>query len=189
MSENQNENINSQGFQANNYGFNSAGALQIRLNVKEDVVDQFEVYLRGKDYRMVELEDGSVQRIETRIGDPLVNEQGYQAVMSWISGMISSQTVQANFVKEDDFRAFMLNYSLSIIQDLYSNRKHYGIDISKIEGLVNKMELTTHLILTRPLFNKERDGMNNTMKISETMQSQQTSKGWFGGLPFMGGKK
>lgn len=183
------ESFNSSGFQSNNYGFNTASALQIRMNVREDVLEPFQTYLTGRRVSMVENSDGTISEQVEDIGTPVVNKEGYQAVMSWLTGLLSAQTIQANFIEEKDYNRFMKDLSLSLTCDLMANRKKYGIEINKINGLHKQMVLMAHLILTRAIFNKERDGMNNTLKIHESMQSNQVSKGgFFSGIPFLGGK-
>lgn len=184
-------NLNDQGnfqamqYQLNNQGFNSASALQIRLDTA-GVIESFQVYLRGKDIRTVMGEDGKPKQVVLWKGEPIVNDNGFQAIMRWLNLIINSQVIQGNFLTEEYFGEYMMNLHKDFALDLMINRQKYGISLRNYDGLVNGFVNCSYLILTRPLFNKERDGMNNTVKVSETMQTQP-SGGW--GLPFLGGGK
>jgi hypothetical protein len=172
-------------YQANNQGFNSASALQIRMDT-QSIIDNFQIYLRGKDVRTVMGENNKPQQIVLWKGDAIVNDNGYQAVMRWLNLIMNSQVIQGNLLDEDYFGEYMMNLRKDIALDLMVNRTKYGIGIRNYQGLIAGFMNCAYLILTRPLFNKEREGMNNTTKIQETMQTNP-SNGW--SIPFIGGKK
>ena len=179
------QNFQAYQYQVNNQGFNSASALQIRLDT-QSVIDNFQVYLRGKDVRTVMNAEGKSEQIVLWCGEPIVNDNGYQAVMRWLNLILNSQVIQGNLLDEEYFGDYMMNLRKDFFMDLMINRAKYGIDLRNIQSLSDGFCSCAYLILTRPLFNKERDGMNNTVKVSETMNTQPTG-GW--NIPFLGGKK
>jgi hypothetical protein len=173
--------------QSSNLGFNSASALQIRLDTKP-VIDEFEKYLKGIDTRIIQNDDGRLITQTVWQGKPIVNEYGHQAVMRWLNLIINTQTVQGNLIQEEDFGIYMCNLRKDIATDLMINRSRYGIAIRDFPGLMASFSNCSYLILTRTIFNKEREGMNNTTRIQETMQTQSQGGSWFS-KPFFGGKK
>jgi hypothetical protein len=179
------QNFQAYQYQVNNQGFNSASALQIRLDT-QSVIDNFQIYLRGKDIRTVMNSDGKPEQITLWCGAPIVNDNGYQAVMRWLHLILNSQVIQGNLLDADYFGDYMMNLRKDFFMDLMINRGKYGIDLRNIQSLSDGFCSCAYLILTRPLFNKERDGMNNTVKVSETMNTQP-NQGW--SIPFLGGKK
>lgn len=172
---------------ATNQGFNQAGALAIRLDTRS-VIDEFDKYLKGIDIRLTE-DPSTGKLIQQTVwkGKPIVNELGYQAVMRWINLIINTQTVQGNFLTEDLFGEYMCNLRKDLASDLMINRKRYALELREFPGLMASFSNCSYLILTRPIFNREREGMNNTTKIQETMQTQASNGGF--SMPFFGGKK
>ncbi len=75
---------------SNNNGFNTANALQIRLDT--GIVDEFEKYLKGVDNRWVTNSDGKLEEVVIYQGQPMVNKEGYQAIMQWINIAINKTT-------------------------------------------------------------------------------------------------
>ena len=179
------QNFQAYQYQVNNQGFNSASALQIRLDT-QSVIDNFQVYLRGKDIRTVMDEKGKPKQVILWSGEPIVNDNGDQAVMRWLNLILNAQVIQGNLLDENYFGEYLMNLRKDIALELMINRHKYGIDIRNYQGLIAGFMNCAYLILTRPLFNKERDGMNNTVKVSETMNTQPGG-GW--SIPFLGGKK
>jgi hypothetical protein len=182
----QQQDYNAMQFQMNNQGFNSASALQIRLDT-QGVIDNFQIYLRGKDVRTIlDEKTGKPKQVVLWSGEPIVNDNGYQAIMRWLNLTLNSQVIQGNLLDAEYFGEYMMNLRKDIAMDLMINRQKYGIHLRNYQGIIAGFSNCAYLILTRPLFNKERDGMNNTVKVSETMNTQPSS-GW--SIPFLGGKK
>jgi hypothetical protein len=181
----QQQDYNAMQYQMNNQGFNSASALSIRLDT-QGVIDNFQIYLRGKDVRTVMDSNGKPKSVILWSGEAIVNDNGFQAIMRWLNLTLNSQVIQGNLLDEDYFGDYMMNLRKDIAMDLMINRQKYGIHIRNYQGIVAGFSNCAYLILTRPLFNKERDGMNNTIKVSETMNTQPSSS-W--SIPFLGGKK
>ena len=76
------QNYMSQAMQVNNAGYQAATALQMRLNTDE-VIREFEAYLRGRQTVISEENGNVVERVLWQ-GRPIVNELGYQNVMQFI---------------------------------------------------------------------------------------------------------
>lgn len=173
-------------YQMNNQGFNSASALAIRLDFTTPL-ENFQMYLRGVEYRTIVGKNGKPELVQVFKGTPMVNDDGYQAVMSWYS-IINAQVVQGNFIDEEQLGMFMMHHRIGFFSDMMNNRRKYGINVNQIRALTDKYSDFVFPVLTRCLFNKEREGMNNTVRVQETMNSQSQSRGMFN-IPFFGGGK
>jgi hypothetical protein len=182
----ENSTYNASQQQYNNLGFQATGALQIRLDT-DKVKESFEIHLRGKSVQTIQDAKGKLMQVEIKIGEPLVNDVGLQAVMGWMDLVINAQVIQGNFITEEDFGEYMMNLRKDFEVDMMINRHSWGVSIRDFPGLSAKFMNCAYLILTRPIFNKERDGMNSTVRTVESVQNQTRGGGF--SMPFFGGKK
>lgn len=171
-------------YQMNNQGWNSAASLQIRLDTAT-VKDSLAPYFRGAEYGQI-LEDGVAKNVVIWQGQPLCNEKGFQAIMTWLHVVVNPQVIQGNMEDREFFGEYMMNLHKDITEDLMINRNDYGIPIRQVSKIIHNLTDLAYPILTRTLYDRERQGMNNTVKTSETVQMQQQG-GW--SLPLFGGKK
>lgn len=181
----QDQNVQNYGYSINNQGYNSASALQTRLDTS--VVDEFEKYLRGEDVRLIQQDNKLVQKTIWK-GKRIVNDLGYQNIMQWFNVIINKATLQGNFITEEDYGDFMCDLHKDLTEVLLINRLRYDLAISDISNVVHQFTMCVRIILTRPIFNKERDGMNNTVRTQETVQTSSSRPSFFN-IPLMGGKK
>jgi hypothetical protein len=172
-----------------NAGFNSATALQIRLDLNDEV-KEFQKYMLGIDTIIVEGENGEPVEKIIEIGEPMVNRLGAQSMMGWIKFITNKHTVQGNFLDDAWYGDYMCDLHKDVWDDLMVNREKYGIQIRQIRPLHSKFMMFSRLLLTRPIGDKERLGMNNTTRIQETNNSSQVQRGSFSGLgALFGGKR
>lgn len=182
---NTNGSYQNSGVSYNNQSFNSAGALEIRLDTS--VVGEFEKFLRGKDEQVVVNNNGEPSVISFWEGKPIVNSIGYQAIMQWMNIAINKASLQANFIQEQDYGNYLSDLHKDVLQDLMINRHRYGLHMKDFQAVLHKFMDCATIILTRPIFNEERKGMNNTTRIQETMQSHTANRGF--SIPLFGGRK
>jgi hypothetical protein len=188
MTEVSNEQIQNAAMLLNNAGFNSANALQIRLDMSDEIA-RFQKYILGLETEIIEdKETGEIRERMIQSGEQLVNNLGFQTIMGWISFIINKHTIQGNFIDDDWYGSYMCDLHKDTYCDLMMNRKKYGIDIRQIDSIHAKFMMCTRLILTRPIGDKERLGMNNTTRIEERSVTNQGQRGLFGSGLF-GGKK
>lgn len=177
---------NAQQAQYNNLGFQAASALQIRLDT-DKVKDSFEIHLRGKSVQTIQDAKGKLMQVEIKLGEELVNDVGRQAIMGWMDLIINAQVIQGNFITEDDFGEYMMNLRKDFEVDMMINRHKWGVRLPDFPGISSKFMNCAYLILTRPIFNQERLGMNSTVRTVESVQNQTRGGGF--SMPFFGGKK
>jgi len=96
----------------------------------------------------------------------VVNDLGYQMIMRWVHLIFNAQVIQGNFIDENYFGEYMMNLRKDFVLDLMINRKRYDLALRDFPGVVSSFMNCAYLILTRPIFNKERDGMNNTKQTT-----------------------
>lgn len=162
----------------NNAGYNAANVVQMRLNMDPEIAN-FQKFLLGFDtYVDFDEKTGEPKEVLQRVGDPLVNNKGLQAIMHWAtSSFLNRHTVQGNFLDEDWYGVYMCDLYKDSFQDLLVNRINYGIEYTQLQPIHDRMIACARLILTRPIADKERLGMNNTTRIEERSQTNQMTKG------------
>jgi hypothetical protein len=171
--------------QLSNLGYNAAASLQIRLDT-DTVKNNLAPFFRGAKYTTVMNKDGKPENIVVWEGLPLCNDQGYQAILTWLNVVVNPQVIQGNMEDRDFFGEYMMNLHKDITEDLMLNRNSYGIPLRQVAKIIHNLTDLAYPILTRTLYDKERLGMNNTTKIQESMTSQPS--GGFS-IPFFGGGK
>ena len=171
----------------NNAGYNAASALQIRLDMREEI-SMLQTYLLGLQIVFEEDSEGNNHEVARPLGIPLVNDRGYQACMGWIQSVIMNKhTVMGNLIDDEWYGNYMCDLHKDVWFDLLVNRNDYGISIKMLQPIHSKLMMAARLILTRTIGDKERIGMNNTTRIEERTQTQAAKQGAFSG--FFGGKK
>lgn len=184
-----NEQVQSAAMVLNNAGFNSTSALQIRLDMRDEVRN-FQTYLLGQETVIDVDENGEAVEKVVQVGEPMVNALGYQAMMGWIHSIINKHTIMGNFIDEEWYGNYMSDLHKDVWCDLLVNREAYGINIKKLQPIVHKYMMCVRLMLTRPIGDKERNGMNNVTKVVENQTTTMGSKGGgFMGVLLGGGKK
>lgn len=175
-----------QGYSVSNLPYLTASALQIRLDLSQEIIE-FQKYILGIEVYYEQTPDGPQEKIK-RVGSKLVNDLGFQAFIGWITFVVNKHTMMGNFITENDYNKYLCDLHKDVWCDLVINRNEYGIDLRQLPALHAKFMMCARLVLTRPIFDKERQGMNVTTKIEERSQTSQTSKaGMFSG--FFGGRK
>jgi len=181
-------NVNTQGVMMNNQQFTNANALALRLDMRDEVAN-FQKFILGLETVYIQdPETGETVQQTVQSGERVVNDLGFQSLMAWISFVLNKHTVMGNFIDEDWYGFFMKDLHMDVWQDLVINRVKYGIDTRQLQSLHSKFMMCTRLVLTRPIFDKERQGMNSTTRIEERSATVPLKQGFFSGLPFMGKK-
>lgn len=183
-----NEQIQTASMILNNAGYNSLSALQIRLDMRDEIAN-FQKYLLGIE-TIIDVDDNG-QAVEKQIvvGEALVNQRGFQSLMGWISFIMNKHTVMGNFLDEDWYGSYMCDLHKDVFCDLLINREDYGIKMKMLQPIHSKFMMCSRLVLTRPIGDKERNGMNNVTKVVENTQTNSMTKGGFMSGFLGGGKK
>lgn len=181
------QDYNSQGSIMNNIGFQAAGVMQIRLDVKP-IVDDFESYLRGFVEVTTQDSKGMIKTQRVVRGSAIVNDYGYQALMQYVNMMINTQSVQGNFTDIEQYGEYLCRARKDLATFLMINRRRFGLNTNDYPGLMAAVMRLTEIFMTRQIGNKERDSYGATMRTVESLQSKPSGGGGFS-IPFLGGWK
>lgn len=151
---------------------NDFNALRIRLDT-EELLNRIEFFLRGKRQQVLQTKTGDLVSQEVGSGTALANEEGVQAIMSWVSMIINPQTVQGNFPADRH------GYSITYEQSIYNFRLNFGTDIvlnmpgwdikeENAEGIIDRVCQVVEIFLSRCIDNEERKSYSETMKSIDT---------------------
>lgn len=187
VEQNKDYNINTVG--NNNQGYNTANALHLRLNT-DPLIYQFKIYLLGKDIITTENpKSGQIEDVIVWEGKPVVNQLGFQRIMQFMNLVINPQTVQGNFTTEDAYTDFLCRCRMDLATDLIVNKKRYALDSKDYPGLMSSIMRLIEIFMTRQIFNEERKGYGQNLKVSETVQTQPTRTGFLGISNPFGGRR
>lgn len=151
------------------------GALRFRLDA-DPVLKRLQVFLLGLMERKVEDEHGELKVQLVQIGEPKVNDVGYQSIMFQIESVVNSQTVQGN-LRDDQYIDFVADFHEEFFNDVWVNAQKYGIRDNDFNGIVSAVTNFVRLFTTRPISNKERESFSDTVSEHQTVVSGG-SKGW-----------
>lgn len=158
----------------------SLSALQIRLDTKP-ILEDFENFLRGSKIVVVE-ENGQIVTKKIVTGKQKANEIGIQSIMSELSMMINSQTVQGN-IELDMYNQFIKELHIDFATNVVNNCYNWEIDDDDLDLVIDAFIHHIQLFISRAVDNEERLSYGQSMKVIESNTTQQNRAGWglFGG--------
>lgn len=175
-----------EGIARSSSGFDGASALQIRLDT-EPLLSKIEFFLRGLEVDYVlNKETGQTEPTVRKVErEQKLNEKGIYAMLNYCRGLINSQTVQGNYVKED-YLAFIIEKRIELTERLIINFYEWNVITEEtINEITDFIMNIVEPFLSRTIDNKERDSYGQTMK---TVESNRVATG--GGFPnIFGGQK
>ena len=190
MAEGDVQNFQSVGSGYNSSAFQAAGVVQTRLDTMS-VIRQFETYLKGREVALVEdlNSPNGVKEVVVWEGHSIVNELGFQAIMQFMNLLINAQTVQGNWLSDDEYNEFLYRTRKELTTDLMINRPRYGIDTRDFPGLMSRVMRIIEAFMTRPIHNGERNSYAATFKTMESVHSSPQKQGsMWSSLNLFGGK-
>jgi len=164
MEENQNQDTSQQVY-TNRY-YNSASALQIRLDTNP-ITEKIENFLRGGSYVIVE--DEKTKKITTKFvvqGVEKANKEGVQGIIAYLTSIFNPQVVQGNF-DEERYEQYISELNITLAQFIVTNSTRWAIDDEDIEYIINFIMALSIPFLSRLIDNKERDSYGDTIQTQE----------------------
>ncbi len=171
MDEQQQNAQNMQGQYYNNAGYTGESILKIRLDTQQ-ILQQIEYFLKGKAVRVRMNEQGMAEEEVVEISEPLANERGVHAILSFTSATINSQTVQGNY-EWDHWREEVSWMREQLATDVFVNYDMWEIDPQNISIICNSVMNIIKPFLTRLVNNEERKSYSN---YSESRQMATPQK-------------
>jgi len=148
-------------------------ALQIRLDTSK-ILKEFDRFLRAEKLVYDQSKYGLDGQVSVRKKDvmPKANEEGIDAIMSYLYANFNPQVVQAN-MSNNDYREHILEMHKRLAVMLWVNMDEWEIEDKDYTLIMMIVRDMLKLFLTRPIDNKERDSYQQFMKNVETLVSQQ----------------
>jgi hypothetical protein len=168
-----------EGVQTHNSGFESASALQIRLDT-EQLLQRIEFFLRGKEVNTFFNEE--TNRFEEKLidmGTKQVNERGFMILMNYCRSLINPQVVQGNFIKIEYYFSFIKEKRIELSKMIFLFFYDWECQRGAIGNITDFIMNLSETFLSRLIFNKERDSYAATMKTVESNRIE-ANKGFLG---------
>lgn len=157
---------------SSNGGYNSASALQIRLETN-GIIENIEMFLRGAIIVVNQDEKtGKITSSRVNKGQPKASDQGIQSILNWIQLILNPQVVQGNFpvdapghssMYEEYIYAVRMDLTMIILNNCYK----WNIADEDIELLIDSIMNAVEPFMTRLIDNKERESYDQTVKHVE----------------------
>jgi len=157
---------------SNNQFFNSANALQIRLDA-QPVIENLEMFLRGTIIVYGKDQDGNLITKEVEKGKKRANDEGIQSILSYISSKLNTQIVQGNFAVDssgysEQYEKYMYHLRTSFAYHIVLNAYNWEIADEDLEFIIDVILDALEPFLTRLIGNKERDSYTDTIRHVES---------------------
>lgn len=164
-------------YMSSNAAYIDSSILKLRLDT-EKLLENIELFLQGQ--KIVSVIDNGVPKIEVvQYGTPMLNSEGVQAIMSYLSLIFAPHSVQGNF-KDMDYRNFIKELDNNISCNIMENIEAWDVQISKYNHIIDGIMSAAEMFVSRLIDNKERDSYNATLRSVESTVQQQ-NRGLFGG--------
>lgn len=161
MVEHSNNNINTR----SNDGFIDNNILNLRLN-NDVLLRDIEIFLSGKKIEKV-IEGRETKFHEIKIGNPLMNSQGVQAIINYLRLTISPHTVQGNFT-DGDYRDFVKEMDDNLSCTITPNIDRWDINDDDYDHIIDSIMSSVQMFVSRLIDNKERDSYASTLRSVES---------------------
>jgi len=181
MEESQNYNEQGIGSLNNNAYYQTATALQIRLDTSP-VIEQIEMYLKGAREELRENDKGEQYKTLVAVGKPLLSDEGIQWIMNFVGTIFNPQVVQGNFQNYDQYAEYIYRCRMDLADHLMKNFYDYDIRENNYNGIISTLMRFIEAFMSRLIGNKERDSYSNTIRTSENNTITPQKQGFK--LPF-----
>ena len=160
-----------EGSASNNQGFDSATALQIRLDTSK-VLQDIENFLRGLEENYYWNTDaGSYQPRLIKSGMPKANARGIQAILNYCRSLINPQVVQGNY-DEIRYLEFVIEKRIELVENILVNLYNWECSESDVNEVVDFIMNLAEPFLSRMVDNKERESYAQTIRTMESNRVQ-----------------
>ena len=143
-----------------------SNTLMFRLNT-QPLMDDIEVFLRGQRIVMEEDKNGRIISMVKTIGKPLVNNEGVQGILSYISMIINPHTVQGNY-KEERWENEVMNIRKELAYLLTLNTVKWNMNTYNRAIISDSIMNLIKPFMSRLIANKERESYGQTMQRVES---------------------
>lgn len=111
-----------------------------------------------------------------KIGDPLAGKEGIQALLSFVIALVNPHTIQGNTDRKE-LNKMLFHLEIGLAERLTLNYERWGIDPENRDHIIDTIMPMVHLVLTRTIDNKEREGLTiGVEKVSNYFSSDKNKK-------------
>ena len=183
--QNQNQFFGNVGVQdtiSSNQGYDSA--MQLRLDCNQILTDINDFLNGTSSYQEWDEERKCNVFKSQRIGDPIANKKGVQAIMLRCRSIFNPQTVQGNSGVDFNYNLYIKFLRQELAMELIQNRYKWDVDIWRVNDLVDKIMNFAKPFMSRTIDNEERKSYTTSLQSKEThtiqpQGGQQKSKWGF----------
>lgn len=157
----QNRNVS----QLQNIGFMTDNIIQMRLNTHE-ILQKIQENLEGSVTIFKRSDQGELVADQYKTGIAKANKKGIQGILSFVTSVINSQTVQGNTDREE-YEDRIQEINEGLISMILINAPEWGILDEDVEGITDFIMNLIMFFLSRTIDNKERESYAATLKHFE----------------------
>jgi len=172
-------NQQAQSNQQDNSEYIMPSIIELRLDTSRLLLEMHE-HLSGKKKIIVINDRGLPEDTIKIFGQPKANDLGIQEIMSEFASIINPANVQGNFTLHQ-YNAYVKDSHRRIAKQLVINSERWAIATEDIPSIMSLFIQLVRAFMTRPIDNKEREGL--TKNISHVENSSMNQRG--GGVPFL----
>lgn len=167
------------GYMSENTGYLNDSFTMMRIDARQ-IIAELEGYYRGKRLTHWRQSNDQYEPVYEKLGEPLMNTQGIQYMMSVLTSLFNPQTVQGNMT-DIDIANYLANVHLDLATNLMDKAGDFNISDSDYNTIIDHTMWTAEMFFSRTKDNLERESYAQTHKSVETMQEKQ---GGFSFNPF-----
>lgn len=169
------------GLSSINQGFNSATALQIRLDPTA-ILENIELFLRGCKIIVEQDDSGNINTKRVTLGEKKANDLGIQGILNWVQIILNPQVVQGNFAVDSphyssQYAEYIRLCRINLASTMLENFFEWDLKEHDLNYLVDSIMNAIEPFLTRLIENKERDSYANTISHQETNSIKEANRG------------
>lgn len=139
----------------------------------EKLIHDTELFLMGEEERK-DLKTGILQVL--KVGEPLVNLYGKNAVLNWYRTYLNPNTYMALTKNSDTYNNFIHDANAAA-DDLWVNRKKYGMSRAGCRAVYEKMMFLFFMALRKAETDKEYIYKNTQTNYAGVPKNEE-KKGW-----------
>lgn len=110
------------------------------------------------------------------IGDSLAGKEGIQALLSFVIALVNPHTIQGNTERKELYK-MLFHLEIGLAERLTLNYDRWGIDPENRDHIIDTIMPMVHLVLTRTIENKEREGLAiGVEKVSNYFSGNEKKK-------------
>ena len=178
---------------SNNKYFNSASALQIRLETTH-LIENIELFLRGAKIVIQQDEKGRIQSRQVNMGMAKANAKGIQSILNHVQLVLNPQVVQGNFYVDGSGHSSMyedyvywarIELTKALVQNCYA----WEVNEDDVDLIVDSIMAAVEPFMTRLIGNKERESYAETIRHNESNTLREGNKNFMDNLKVWGGNQ